>query len=149
MRTTPESLALGRSFSFAHHLPVSTQSAAYAPSGPSVVGAALDLCMPILFNFHLFYRGLYNHYDAPMVDQRLLPKSCPSSFRRFSCFVRRFHRVDEDAFWGTMKYTFMALFHASLFRDSFLGDVLTSLVRPFQDIAFVPWPTMSLSSMIL
>ena len=42
------------SFFFFRSATSSTHNAAYAPSGPSVVGAAIDLSMPVLFNFHLF-----------------------------------------------------------------------------------------------
>ena len=122
------------SFFFFRSSSTSTQSAAYAPSGPSVVGAALDLCMPILFNFHLFIEA-FNHYDAHGGSETPA-KILPLIFLTVLMFRTTFPPGRRGRFWGTMKYTFMAPFHASLFRDSFLGDVLTSLVRPFQDIAF-------------
>lgn len=111
----------------------STQNATYAPSGPSVVGAALDLSMPILFNFHLFIQA-WNHLadDASKTPAKVLPMCFLTALtvRLFVPFGRR------GRFWGTIKYTLTAPFHRSRFRDSFLGDVLTSLVRPLQDIAF-------------
>lgn len=51
------------SFFFFRSSSTSVQNATYAPSGPSVVGAAMDLCMPTLFNFHLFIEA-WNHLDA-------------------------------------------------------------------------------------
>jgi hypothetical protein len=39
-------------------------------------------------------------------------------------------------FWGTLKFTFTAPLHRVRFRDDFIGDVLTSLVRPSQDLFF-------------
>jgi hypothetical protein len=39
-------------------------------------------------------------------------------------------------FWSTIKFTAMAPFYKVRFRDAFLGDILTSLVRPIQDILF-------------
>lgn len=110
-----------------------TQNAVYAPSGPSVVGAALDLSMPILFNFHLFIQA-WNHLggEGSTTTAKILPMCFLTALtiRTFVPFGRR------GRFWGTLKYTLTAPFQKSRFRDSFLGDVLTSLVRPLQDIAF-------------
>ena len=36
--------------------------AEYAPSAPSVLGAALDLSLPVLFNFHMFVVLMKDHY---------------------------------------------------------------------------------------
>jgi EXS family len=111
----------------------STQNAAYAPSGPSVVGAALDLSMPILFNFHLFIQA-WNHLESngSKNPAKILPMCFLTALtvRSFIPFGRR------GRFWGTMKYTMTAPLNRTRFRDSFLGDVLTSLVRPLQDVAF-------------
>jgi hypothetical protein len=122
------------SFFFFRSSSTSTQNATYAPSGPSVVGAALDLSMPILFNFHLFIEA-FNHYDAHGGSETPA-KILPLIFLTVLMFRTTVPPARRGRFWGTMKYTFMAPFHASIFRDAFLGDVLTSLVRPFQDIAF-------------
>ena len=39
-------------------------------------------------------------------------------------------------FWRTMKFTFTAPFHTVRVRDEFIGDCLTSWVRPSQDLFF-------------
>lgn len=121
------------SFFFFRSSTSSTQNAAYAPSGPSVLGAAIDLSMPILFNFHLFIDA-YNHIEAygSETPAKILPLIFLSVLI-VRCFIppgRRGH------FWGTMKFTFMAPFHRVRFRDAFIGDFLTSLVRPLQDVLF-------------
>ena len=121
------------SFFFFRSSATSTQNAAYAPSGPSVLGAALDLSMPILFNFHLFIDA-YNHIEAygSETPAKILPLIFLSVLivRSFIPPGRRGH------FWSTMKFTFMAPFHRVRFRDAFIGDLLTSLVRPLQDVLF-------------
>jgi len=121
------------SFFFFRSSTSSTQNAAYAPSGPSVLGAALDLSMPILFNFHLFIDA-YNHIEAygSEAPAKILPLIFLSVLivRSFIPPGRRGH------FWSTMKFTFMAPFHRVRFRDAFIGDLLTSLVRPLQDVLF-------------
>lgn len=111
-----------------------TQNAAYAPSGPAVFGAALDLSMPILFNFHLFIQA-FNHYDkhgGPETPAKILPLI----FLTVLIIRTTLPPGRRGRFWGTISCIFMAPFHKSKFRDSFLGDVLTSLVRPLQDIIF-------------
>jgi hypothetical protein len=89
--------------------------------------------MPVLFNFHL-YIDAYNHMESDGDDS--LAKILPLIFlsvlivRSFIPPGRRGH------FWSTMKYTFMAPFHRVRFRDAFIGDLITSLVRPLQDVLF-------------
>jgi hypothetical protein len=121
---------IGSFFFFRSNTSSSTSNAAYAPSGPSVVGAALDLSMPVLFNFHLFIEA-FNHM-GDSTPAKILPLIFLSVLivRAFFPFGRR------ARFWSTIKYTFMAPFQKSLLRDLFLGDVLTSLVRPGQDVLF-------------
>ena len=120
-------------FFFFRSSTTSTQNAAYAPSGPSVLGAALDMSMPVLFNFHL-YIDAYNHIEAygSEAPAKILPLIFLSVLivRSFVPPGRRGH------FWGTMKFTFMAPFHKVRFRDAFIGDLVTSLVRPLQDVLF-------------
>jgi len=68
------------SFFFFRNNVTSTHNAAYAPSGPSVVGAALDLSLPTLFNFHLFieackffrqfYTQVYLYSDISLLQNK-------------------------------------------------------------------------------
>ena len=108
-------------------------NATYAPSGPMVFGGALDLCMPTLFNFHLFTEA-YNHIDQYGSD--FPAKILPICFLTILLGRLVFPPGKRGRFWGTLKYTFMAPFSRSRFRDVFIGDVLTSFVRPGQDILF-------------
>lgn len=132
------------SFFFFRSSSTSTQNATYAPSGPSVFGAALDLSMPILFNFHLFIEA-YNS-SGTEGSAKILPLIFLSVL-----IVRSFIPPSRRGrFWATMKLTAMAPFHRVRFRDAFVGDVLTSLVRPLQDVFFalsyyttVIWGTFS------
>ena len=119
------------SFFFFRSSTSSTQNAAYAPSGPMVVGAALDLSMPILFNFHLYIEA-YNHIAASETAAKILPLIFLSVL-----IVRSMIPPGRRGrFWNTIRFTLMAPFYHSRFRDSFVGDVLTSLVRPLQDVLF-------------
>ena len=114
----------------------STDNATYAPSGPSVFGAGLDLSMPILFNFHLFILA-YNHITPGLNDgSETQAKILPLIFLSVLIVRSFFPPGRRRRFWSTMKFVAVAPFHTVRFRDAFLGDVLTSLVRPFQDILF-------------
>jgi hypothetical protein len=117
------------SFFFFRTNNTSTRNESYAPSGPSVVGAALDLVVPTLFNFHLFIEA-FNHYgpDSPAA------KSLPLIFWTVLMFRALFPPGRRCRFWKTLACTFRAPFLQSRLRDSFLGDVLTSLIRPGQDV---------------
>jgi EXS family len=119
---------------FFRNTTTNTQNAAYAPSGPMVVGAALDLSMPILFNFHLFISA-WNHLGTTIAEKdpaKILPMCFLTALMvRMIVPLGRRRR-----FWSTIKCTATAPFNNSRLRDSYLGDVLTSLVRPLQDVAF-------------
>jgi hypothetical protein len=111
-----------------------TQNAAYAPSGPAVFGAALDLSMPVLFNFHLFIEA-YNHMQGPDgsdAPAKILPLIFLSVLMVRTVIPpgRRFR------FWGTLKFAMTAPLYHVRFRDEFIGDVITSWVRPGQDLFF-------------
>jgi hypothetical protein len=118
------------SFFFFRSSQSSTQNAEYAPSGPAVFGAALDLSMPILFNFHLFIEA-FNH-----MGDSIASKTLPLVFLTVLIVRTLFPRKRRMRFWNTVSFIFMAPFQRSRFRDMYLGDVLTSLVRPLQDVLF-------------
>jgi hypothetical protein len=111
-----------------------TQNATYAPSGPSVFGAGLDMTMPILINFHLFIIS-YNYIDTDP-SQEFTAKILPLAFLSILIVRTQIPFGRRRRFWSTMRFVFMAPFHKVRFRDAFVGDILTSLVRPFQDILF-------------
>jgi hypothetical protein len=121
------------SFFFFRSSASSEHNATYAPSGPSVVGAALDLCMPVIINFHLYIEA-YNHISV--YGSETPAKILPLIFLSILIVRSGFPPGRRLRFWSTMKITFMAPFHRMRFRDAFVGDILTSLVRPCQDVLF-------------
>ena len=121
------------SFFFFRSSVTSTQNADYAPSGPSVVGAAIDLSIPTLFNFHLFIEA-YNHIASG--ESETPAKILPLIFLSVLIVRTVVPPGRRGRFWSVMKFTFMAPFHQVRFRDAFVGDIVTSLVRPLQDILF-------------
>ena len=109
------------------------QEGAYAPSATSVFGGGLDLMIPTLFNFHLFTQAIaHQAVGGGGLSPKILPLIFLTIlfFRAFIPFSRRCR------FWGTLKYTFMAPFKKVTFRDDFTADILTSCVKPFQDMVF-------------
>lgn len=146
----PNIIRIGNLFFF-RSATSSTQSAAYAPSGPSVVGAAIDLCMPVLFNFHLFIEA-YGRGPESDVPAKILPLIFLSVLivRTVFPFGRR------GRFWSTLAQTATAPVPRSRPRDAYIGDVFTSLIRPLQDVVFalayyvtVIWGTVLTSRMTL
>jgi hypothetical protein len=138
---------LGTFFFFRSNNDTTTQSESYAPSGPTVFGAALDLSMPVLFNFHLFIEA-YVHMQSQ--GDEIPAKILPIIFLSVLIVRTMIPPGKRGRFWGTLKFTFTAPLHRVRFRDAFIGDVLTSLVRPSQDLFFalsyyctVIWGTVS------
>jgi hypothetical protein len=128
----PRITRMGTFFFFRTPSTAASQNATYAPSGPAVFGAGLDLSMPICFNFHLFIEA-YNHMaDGDDFTAKILPLIFLSVL-----IVRSFIPPSRRGrFWSTIKFTAMAPFYKVRFRDAFLGDIFTSLVRPIQDVLF-------------
>lgn len=105
----------------------------YAPSGPIVASAGLDLCMPVLLNFHMFM--ILTHTDGsekPDIPPQVLPLIFLSilMLRSFFPFKAR------TRFWKTIRSSISAPFHSVSFRDEIIGEIATSMVRPLQDILF-------------
>jgi len=106
-------------------------SSEYAPSGPAVVGAALDLSMPILFNLHLFIEA-YSRFGGNNAATTFLPLVF------LSILIARtvFPPLARMRFWKATKRVCTAPFRTVRFTDAFLADIFTSLVRPIQDAVF-------------
>lgn len=154
-----------------HHFirskPLENNEMTYAPSGPSVAGAAVDLCLPVLFNFHMFFllsqqraadiaaamaeAAAEDSNDRDEDDDRvpkgtkagnvaqpdgLNPRVLPLIFLSVLFIRAAFPPRARRRFWGTIKYTICAPFYAVYFRDAFIGDIFTSLVRPVQDLVY-------------
>lgn len=138
--------------------------AEYAPSGPSVLGAALDLSLPVLFNFHMFcvlmkdhYRKEAENYEANMVSDtntettkadmkedasfftppELPPTVLPLIFLSSALIRSQIPRKQRQRFFKTiLQGTALGVFKPVRFRDAFVGDCITSLVRPLCDVVF-------------
>lgn len=144
----PRLSRLGTFFFFRSSATSAQEDAAYAPSGPAVFGAGLDLSMPVLFNFHLFIEA-YNHMQGP--DGSDAPaKILPIIFLSVLIVRTVIPPSRRMRFWGTLKFAFTAPLHHVRFRDEFIGEVMTSWVRPGQDLFFalsyystVIWGTVS------
>ena len=148
----------------------------YAPSGPSVLGAALDLTLPVLFNFHMFVVLMKDHYRKEAIEAGIVmtsdredasastdaestivsdsddtfggalqlftppeipPKVLPLIFLSGALVRTQIPRRQRIRFYKTVfQGTIFAPFKPVRFRDAFVGDVVTSLVRPIVDIVF-------------
>mmetsp|Transcript_15216 Transcript_15216/g.28629 ORF Transcript_15216/g.28629 Transcript_15216/m.28629 type:complete len:585 (-) Transcript_15216:89-1843(-) len=78
-------------------------------------------------DFHRFFAKLGN-VTAPTFPLLLF----------FLCAAKSFYpwRKQKYYFWTVVCYTLGAPMYEVQFRDGFIGDVFTSMVRPMQDIAF-------------
>ncbi|KAL9183166.1 hypothetical protein ACHAXT_004953 [Thalassiosira profunda] len=134
--------------------------AEYAPSGPSVAGAALDLSLPVLFNFHMFVVLMKVHYrkEAEKYEEEELsndagdgkvdvkdstffkvpelpPKILPLFFITPLIIRSMVPPRQRRRFYKTLlSATVFSPFKAVRFRDAFVADCLTSLVRPVGDL---------------
>lgn len=106
---------------------------AYAPSATRVLGGGLDLMIPVLFNFHLFTEATAH---ATGQENEPSPKILPLVFLVICIFRAIIPFGSRYRFWCTLRYTIMAPCYSVSFRDAFVGDVLTSLVRLIQDFSF-------------
>jgi len=124
-------------FFFSRSSGSNNQATTYAPSAPSVFGASLDLSLPVLFNFHVFIVA-FNHIQGQNkgfwieTPVKILP-ICFLTVLLVRAVIPPSKRI---RFWSTMKFTFTAPFHNVNVRDEFIGDCLTSWVRPGQDLLF-------------
>lgn len=112
---------------------LSRETNAYAPSGPIVASAALDLCMPVLLNFHMFM--IFTHSDNAEEIQ-IPPQVLPLIFLSILMFRSFIPFGSRRRFWGTIHSAVAAPFYSVTFRDEIIGEVATSMVRPLQDIFF-------------
>ena len=111
-------------------------NAAYAPSGPAVFGASLDLLMPVLLNFHIFILT-FNHIQRPDYEgSDFYAKTLPIAFMSVLYLRVVIPPGRRLRFWNTMKFTFFAPCFEVGVRDEFIGECLTSWVRPLQDLVF-------------
>ena len=143
-----------------HLRDIEVYDAEYAPSGPSVLGAALDLSLPVLFNFHMFCVLMKDHYKKEAEEQmgvevpsdekidvkedeshftppQLPPTVLPLIFLSSALVRSQIPRKQRQRFFRTiLQGTALAIFKPVRFRDAFVGDCITSLVRPIVDVVF-------------
>jgi hypothetical protein len=124
-----------------------------SPSASSVCSASLDLLVLVLICLFLFTlssaeggRYIDGVPDALTPLQSLANVAAPIFplvlFLATLAFTllpwkRRRH------FWIVLSHTIGAPFHHVTFRDGFLGDILTSSVRPMQDLCFTSFYILS------
>jgi len=134
------------------------------PTTASILNGTLDLLLLILISLFLFtfsssaggqYIDQTNQITTASSDTAYTSKTNTAAtspltslgdiaapvFPILLCFIcaikaffpwnkRRYH------FWTVMSYTISAPMYQISFRDGFVGDIFTSMVRPLQDIAF-------------
>eukprot|EP00551_Chaetoceros_affinis_P011941 CAMPEP_0203678412 /NCGR_PEP_ID=MMETSP0090-20130426/31880_1 /ASSEMBLY_ACC=CAM_ASM_001088 /TAXON_ID=426623 /ORGANISM="Chaetoceros affinis, Strain CCMP159" /LENGTH=658 /DNA_ID=CAMNT_0050545645 /DNA_START=38 /DNA_END=2011 /DNA_ORIENTATION=- len=111
----------------------------YAPSGPIVASAGLDLCLPVLFNFHLFMLCSKEGDDDEEKNDSLNsipPQVLPLIFLSILFCRAVIPLKARRRFWSTVHSVISSPFYSVTFRDAFLGEVATSFVRPLQDFCF-------------
>lgn len=105
----------------------------YAPSGPIVASAGLDLCMPVLLNFHMFM--ILTHTDGSD-DPQIPPQVLPLIFLSILMVRSFFPFKARKRFWKTIRSAILAPLQSVSFRDEIIGEIATSMVRPLQDVLF-------------
>jgi len=115
------------------------------PSPRSILNSSLDFLLLILFTLFLFTLsssggGHYVDQKTPSIANNIGSIAAPlfPLFLFGICVVRLFlpwNRTREH-FWTILAYTVGAPFYKVTFRDGFVGDIFTSMVRPLQDMAF-------------
>jgi hypothetical protein len=126
------------------------------PSPFSIVNAALDMLLLILLALFGFTLSSNSGTIISIVDDRTIKRHWLS--RLWSSPLRVISQIaapvfplvlfitmavqailpwrHRGPFWVVIAMTLTAPWHEVTFRDAFIGDVLTSSVRPLQDIAF-------------
>lgn len=116
------------------------------PSAAAICNASLDILLLILVFLFLFI--ISSSAGGQYIDQTnqifLLAKvgeiAAPvfPLLLFFLCFIQLLFPWTETKMqlWTTVSYTIGAPMFKVTFRDGFIGDVFTSVVRPLQDLAF-------------
>ena len=134
----------------------SKESNEYAPSGPIVASAALDLCLPVMTNFHLFMMvtNSSGHPKEMDVTEEMAqddiddfslfeestisipPQILPLIFLTILMIRSVIPRKARKRFWGTIQSAILSPILGVSFRDELICEVSTSFVRPSQDVFF-------------
>lgn len=115
------------------------------PSPGSVFSAAIDLLLVVLLSLFLFtlssaeggrYIEGVKNLSFIQFTARIAAPLFPLFLFGLVSFYIFFPWQTRKIFWIVVSYTIGAPLFDVTFRDGFIGDVLTSTVRPLQDIAF-------------
>jgi hypothetical protein len=123
------------------------------PSAVVVASAALDMLLLILVTLFFFTitssaaasaSAASNTHDNNNDSNndiwnwfaRIAAPIFPLLLFLYLTFVALFPWNKRGPFWMVVSLTWTAPWHDVTFRDGFIGDILTSAVRPLQDIAF-------------
>jgi len=128
---------------------------AQPPSAASICNASLDMLLIILIS--IFFFTLSSSAGGRYIDQTnpqyysflakvgdIAAPIFPLALFTF-CIIKLFFPWNETKMqlWIVMSYTIGAPMYKVTFRDGFIGDILTSMVRPLQDLAFTSFYLMS------
>jgi hypothetical protein len=108
------------------------------PTPASIASAAFDNLIIILICMFLYTLTSAGYTsDAYWKDfSQIAAPIFPILLFVYSILAAIFPRKKRGSFWIIMSYTICAPWAVVSFRDGFIGDILTSSVRPIQDVAF-------------
>mmetsp|Transcript_8968 Transcript_8968/g.13943 ORF Transcript_8968/g.13943 Transcript_8968/m.13943 type:complete len:570 (-) Transcript_8968:1205-2914(-) len=128
-------------------------SECFDPPRPAVVAsAAIDLLIVTLLSLFLFtlssaeggrYIEGVKELSFMQITARIAAPLFPLFLFGLVTFTMFFPWQKRKPFWTIVSYTIGAPLFDVTFRDGFIGDVLTSTVRPLQDIAFTAFYIVS------
>ena len=128
-----------------HQQPLASTHLLFAPpSSTSVLGAALDFftltCASILLcTTCIISSSSTVGYDATFMQTvaTIMAPLFPLVLLIFMIIISMYPWTKRKSTWTIMCLTVGAPFHEVTFRDGFVGDVLTSTVRPLQDLVTI------------
>lgn len=112
------------------------ESTSTVPTATHVFRILLDNLLTILFVLFLFSWNGWNDPSIQWIAWIAAPTFPLLLFAYYSCYCT-FIMMQPRSFWNVLACcTVLVPFQKVTFRDGFVGDVLTSSVRPMQDIIF-------------
>merc|ERR1712174_121165 len=107
------------------------------PSTSRIASSGMDMILLfsislLLFTLNSDFTSKYSHLSFPFLPSCVFPLTL---FFLFLCFIF-FPWKRRRTFWLVVWRTLEAPFRYVTFRDGLVGDILTSTVRPMQDIAY-------------
>jgi EXS family len=119
-------------------------SSKWVPSPSAILGSALDLFIWLLVTLVLYTVAAIGAADETL-DERsywwallssLAAPTFPLVLFLFTAFKAFFPWRNRRMLFRVISFTWQAPWHEVSFRDGMIGDIMTSMVRPMQDIAF-------------